>query len=299
MTISLLANPDGSGTIQTGGVSAINISTSQIVSFPVGLAPITISGLNVVSGLTVSGGANISGASTVSGGLDITSNGLTVSGGGINVSSGTITMAAGTTTLPPLDFTLGALLTTPVAGAMEFDGNAFYATADVTCGRGFIQAPHYFRLTSDGSAISTIANFFGPTSGVSLDPSTFFELEAYLYFTKTTAGTATFTMTFSNAPINNNAHYVGSQATGVGAVGTPQTAALIKSTATAGALPATGSLTTSANHQYAIRAMFQTNATTGGTLDLRITSSAGTVTPLTGSYYKLTRLPAANVGTFV
>jgi len=253
MTAALKGNADGSGAIQVGGVNAINISTSQIVSFPNSLAPLTLTGLS---------------------------------------------LAAGTTTVAPLTFNTGSLLTNPVVGAIEFDGNTFYGTDDLTDGRGFIPTVHYLRLTSDGSTISTIANFFGSTSGVSLDSSVFYELEANLYFLKTTAGTVTFTMTFSNAPINNNANYVGSQATGVGSVGAPVTAALIKSTATAGALPTTASLTSAANHQYIIRSMFQANATTGGTINLRITSSAGTVTPLTGSYYKLTRLPADNTGTF-
>jgi hypothetical protein len=200
--------------------------------------------------------------------------------------------------LSPLKMASASLVGSPVAGTIEYDGSLFYCTDDLTDGRGFIQSPHYFRLTSDGSTISTIANFFGSTSGMALDTSTFYEIEAYLYFTKTTAGTATFTFTFSNAPINNNANYVGTPVGGVGTVGTAQTAALVKSTATAGALPATGSLSSGVNHQYIVRAMFQANASTGGTVDLRITASAGTITPLTGSYYKLTRLPSVNTGTF-
>jgi hypothetical protein len=259
MTAALKGNADGSGAIQVGGVDAITISTSQVVSFanPIGT-------------------------------LNLTSPTIT-----------NLTLAAGTTALAPLDFTAGALLTSPVAGAMEFDGNAFYSTDDVTCGRGFIQSPHYFRLTADGSNIGPgIANFFGATSGLSLDPSTFFEVEYYLYFTKNTAAGVVFTLTFSNAPINNNAYYVGTPIGGVGTFGTAQTAALVKSTATAGALPISGNLSTGVNHQFKINAMFQTNATTGGTINLQITSGSGTVTPLTGSYYKLSRLPAANVGAF-
>jgi len=209
-------------------------------------------------------------------------------------------ITAGTTALAPLDFVAGSLLTTPVAGAMEFDGNAFYTTDDVTDGRGYLSSIHLRRLTASGAAIGpTIANFFGATSGMGLDASILYELEAVLYFTKTTAGTTTFTMTFSNAPVFNSAHYVGTPVGGVGTVGTAQTAALAASTAAAGALPVTGSLTTAVNHQYAIRALFQANATTGGTFNLQITSSAGTVTPLAGSYYKLTRLPTDNTGAFV
>jgi hypothetical protein len=227
---------------------------------------------------------------------------VTGSGDIVSATSPTITnltLAAGTASLAPLVMTSGTSLTSPVAGAIEFNGSTFFSTDDVTDGRGFIPSTHFYRLTADGSAITTIANFFGATSGTALDNNIFYEVEAYLYFLKTTSGTATFTMTFSNAPVNNNAFYVGSQATAVGAVGTPQTAALIKSTATAGALPATNALTSAGNHQYVLRAMFQANATTGGTVNLQVTSSAGSITPLTGSYYKITRLPAANTGAYV
>lgn len=269
MSIALNANNDGTGSVQLGGSDVIQFSTSQVASF-----------VNPVSELNVSGN-------------------LTVSTGNVSISSGSITMAAGTTTIPPLKFTTGSLLTSPVAGTVEYDGSTWFSTDDVTDGRGFIPSVHFFRLTSDITAFGpTIANYFGSTSGIALDAGVFYEVEAYLYFTKTTAGTATFTMTFSNAPTNNNANYVGTSVGGVGTVGTAQTAALVKSTATAGALPATGSLTTAVNHQYVLRSMFQANATTGGTLNIQITSGAGTVTPLTGSYYKITRIPSANTGAF-
>lgn len=224
---------------------------------------------------------------------------LAISSTQIATFAGGVILPAGTTTIAPLTLTAGTSLTTPAAGAVEFDGSTFFSTGDVTDGRGYIPSVHYFRLTSDGSAITTIANYFGATSGISLDANIFYEVEAYLYFTKTTAGTATFTMTFSNAPVNNDAFYVGTAVGGVGTVGTAQTAALTKSTATAGALPVTGTLTTAVNHQYVLQSMFQANATTGGTLNIQVTSSAGSITPLTGSYYKITRLPAANVGAFV
>lgn len=214
--------------------------------------------------------------------------------------SDALVLQPNTTSQAPLQFQSGNLLTSPLAGACEYDGNAFYSTDDVTGGRGFIPSVHYFRLTTDGAAAGpTIANYFGTTSGVNLDPNIFYEVEANLFFTKTTSGTVTFTMTFTQAPVNNEAWYTGSPVGGVGTVGAPQTAALVKSVATAGALPVTGSLTTAVNHQYQLSAMFQTNATTGGTLNIQITSSAGTVTPLAGSYYKISRLPSANAGAFV
>jgi hypothetical protein len=218
---------------------------------------------------------------------------------GASYFGGGAVLGAGTASVAPLDFTAGTLLTTPVEGAMEFDGTAFYTTDDVTDGRGYLASIHYFRLAADVTAFGpAIGNFFGATSGMALDAGVYYEVEAYLYFTKTTAGTVTFTMTFTQGPANNDAHYVGTPVGGIGTVGSAVTAAIAKSTATAGALPVTGTLTTAVNHQYTLRSMFRANATTGGTFNIQITSSAGTVTPLTGSYYKLTRLPAANTGAF-
>lgn len=258
MTASLKSNIDGSGAIQVNGVDAINISTSQIVSFP----------NSIVSNL-------------------------------ISPTITNLNLAAGTTALAPLDFVAGSLLTTPVAGAVEFDGNAFYTTDDVTDGRGYIPSVHYFRLTSDITAFGpAIANVFGPTSGMALDAGVFYEFEATLYLLKTTTAGVVFTFTFSNGPTNINAYYVYTDG-GVGTSFNPRSAGLVKSTATASALPITQSLNTGVNYQFKINAMFQANATTGGTLNLQITSGSGTVTPLTGSYYTITRLPATNTGAFV
>ena len=259
MTASLKGNSDGSGAIQVGGVNAINISTSQIVSFANPLQTLSLTGPTITN----------------------------------------LNLAAGTTALAPLDFVAGSLLTTPVAGAVEFDGNAFYTTNDVTDGRGYIPSVHYFRLTSDGSAIGpAIANFFGATSGMALDAGIFYEFEATLYFLKTTSAGVVFTFTFSNGPTNINAYYIYTDG-GVGTAFSPRSAGLVKSTATASALPITSGLNTGVNYQVKINAMFQANATTGGTLNLQITSGSGTVTPLTGSYYQMTRLPATNTGAFV
>ena len=216
------------------------------------------------------------------------------------LSGDTLTLGAGTTALPPLKFTAGALDTTPEAGAWNYDGSIFYGNGDLTSGRGIVPVTQLFRLVADVAAIGpTIANCYGATSGISLDTSVFYEVEYHLYFTKTTAGTATFQLTFSNAPINANASYTGSPVGGIGAVGAPQTAAIAKSVLATSALPVTGSLTTGVNHYYVVKAFFQANATTAGTLNLQVTSSAGTITPLTGSYYKVLRLPGINTGAFV
>lgn len=83
------------------------------------------------------------------------------------------------------------------------------------------------------------------------------------------------------------------------AVGAANQIALFKSTATAAAFGATGSLTTGVNHAAIIRVSYEAHATLSGNVRLRVTSSAGTVTPLEGSYYEVTRIPTTNLGAFV
>jgi hypothetical protein len=302
---------NGYGIYNEGGLIAIdgiNANVSTIDWFNVNSLKVNSLSFNYIdfSNTTVTNAATLyiegppSGSNYSSNSTSIsTSFPLYVASGTSYFGNGAI-LGAGTTSVAPLDFTAGSLLTTPVEGAMEFDGTAFYTTDDTTDGRGYLASIHYFRLAADVTAFGpAIGNFFGATSGMALDAGVYYEVEAYLYFTKTTAGTVTFTMTFTQGPANNDAHYIGTPVGGIGTVGAPQTAAIAKSTATAGALPVTGTLTTAVNHQYTLRSMFRANATTGGTFNIQITSSAGTVTPLTGSYYKLTRLPATNTGAFV
>ena len=294
-TVSVSGNITGGNVLGGANVNATSLTGTTV----------SVSG-NITGG-NVLGGANVNATSLTGTTVSVSGNvtgGNIISGGNVGVGVASPTAAleikAGNATVAPFKLNSGTNLTSPVAGVIEYDGNAFYSTDDVTGGRGYIPSVHYFRLTSDSSTTGPgIANYFGATSGVSLDPNVFYELEANLFFTKTTAATVTFTTTFTQAPVNNEAWYVGTPTTGVGTVGAPQTAAIVKSTATAGALPLTGSLSDAVNHQYQLRGMFQTNVTTGGTFNIQITSGTGTVTPLTGSYYKITRLPSANSGTFV
>jgi hypothetical protein len=143
----------------------------------------------------------------------------------------------------------------------------------------------------------TIADFFA-TGNVTMDAASAYEFEWHLYFLKSTAGTVTFTLTFSQAPVNVTAHYIGSPTGGVSSVGAPQTAGIIASTSTATALPITGTLSDATNHAYVIRATVESNASTGGTIELQLTEGAGTVTPRRGSWFRYRRYPLANAGAY-
>lgn len=211
-----------------------------------------------------------------------------------------LTLKAGTATAStaPLKYTAGTNLSAVEAGAVEYDGVNQYFTANTTSGRGYVPTNQIFRLTANGAAIgATIANFFGANSAINMAAGGVYEIEAYCYFTKTTAGTVTVTATTSLAPVNLNGTVQYGAIAGGTATGAANQISLFNSTATAAAFGASGSLTTGVNHLFIIKLIVESNASASN-LRINFTESAGTVTPLRGSYYKVTRLPATNTGSF-
>lgn len=214
------------------------------------------------------------------------------------LSNKTITYTAGSTTVAPIVLASGTNLTSAAAGAVEYDGVRFYGTTDTVSGRGYIPSIQIFRLTANGAAIGPgIANFFGANSAINLVGGGVYELEAYCYFTKTTAGTVTVTLTASAAVVNLNGTVDYGAAAGGVATGAANRISLFASAATANAFGASVSLTTAVNHAFIVRAVFDANAANSN-IRIDFTSSAGTVTPLRNSYYKINRLPAGNSGSY-
>jgi hypothetical protein len=202
-----------------------------------------------------------------------------------------LNLAAGTTTVEPLQFTSGVNLTTAAAGAVEYDGSFFYMTRETTSGRGAVQVNHTFRLAAAGSAIGpTIADFFGANSSINLAASSVYEIDVFAYFTKTTAGTATWTLTASSAPTVMFGVYESTPITGIGA-GAPPSSSTSSQAATTAAFGASGSLSTGVNHIFTFKITVVTNLATN--FRLQLTQSAGTATPLAGSYYTVNRISAS------
>ena len=198
--------------------------------------------------------------------------------------------AAGTDTNPPILLSGGALLTTPQAGAEEYDGELFYETPDPTTGRRYRVAPALLRLAAAGAAIGpTITNFFGTTPALNLVAGGVYEVEALLFYTKTTAGTVTWTLATGGTFANIAGTVLTSATGGIGASASPTLVGLDNNTT--GVFPASTSLTTATEHSSLIKMTVEMNA--AGTIRLRATMGAGTITPRRGSWMKVTRLPAA------
>ena len=223
---------------------------------------------------------------------------FSVDGAGNGYFGGNVYIKAGTATVAPFTLNAGTNLTTPVAGTVEYDGVRFYGTADTTSGRGYVPSAQIFRLAANGSAIGpAINNFFGANSAINLSANAEYELVAYLYFTKTTAGTVVVTLTSSVAVVNLNGTVDYGAVAGGTATGAANRISLFANASTAAAFGASGSLTTGANHAFIVRAVFD-SAASASNMRINVTSSAGTVTPLRNSYYKITRLPDSNTGSF-
>jgi hypothetical protein len=192
--------------------------------------------------------------------------------------------------------TSGTLLTAPEAGAEEWDGVSNYFTNDTTAGREYEEGSAIFRLTADaGAGIgTTIADFFGTGSAYPTVASAVYEVICDVFFTKTTAGTVTFTITNSQTYTNIAAYYFESAAGGIGTTANAGTAGIDATTTAAAALPVSASLTTAVEHHFLIKAVAETNL--GGTIKLQVTCGAGTVTPRRGSWMKVRRMPTGNVG---
>jgi hypothetical protein len=208
-------------------------------------------------------------------------------------------LKAGTSTAStaPLKLTAGTDLTTPEAGAIEFDGVNTYITNETTAGRGAIPVEQHFLLPTSGTAITTIGNYFGTTSNIPLVSGGYYEIDIYCYFAKTTASTVVWTFTNSAAPTSMDLHYDFSAIGGI--VSTAAATSLVGdqyNLTTTAPTVTTGSLTTGVNH-YAHFKIILLNGT-GTSLKIQATSTAGSITPEIGSRWYCQRISTSNVGAF-
>ncbi len=190
----------------------------------------------------------------------------------------------------------GNVRLTPIYGNVSVGAPTIFSKTNTTTGSAEYVPEWVYRLTSNGTAIGPAINdFFGANSSVSLESVSVYEITAYCVFLKTTAGTATWTIAASSAPTRMIATYNASPITGI-AAGAMTSGFTGSQAAVTAAFAATGSLSTAVNHAFQFKMQIQTNLASN--LRLRLTQSAGTATPLAGSYYSVRKIPSA-AGTFV
>lgn len=155
-------NISGAELIVLDGVTPGTATASKalVLNSSKGISTITSATITTLTAPTIAGATALTGAPTVTG--------LTTTNGGIVTGAGTATVA-------PIVLTSGTNLTTAAAGALEFDGTAFYATA-VASSRQQLDAEQFVIATANSATYSNTL----------LDSST-----AAPVFTTTTSGTAT------------------------------------------------------------------------------------------------------------
>lgn len=225
-------------------------------------------------------------------------------GVGATPSGARLYIAGGNTTIAPLDFQAGTTLTTPAAGAVEYDGNVFYTTANSAVGRGLLPSVQTYRITSNATNITATAtgtSFFGSGTNIPLANSGVYEIEYNLHYRKTTATTVIWRLEYDNAPTVWTLEYQMSPITG--AVAPPGTATML-----AGQIPlqtgnnyviTTGTITTGVNIWTNIKLFVVASSVTSNLKLYSYNGAAGTITPLAGSYWKATRFPDTNNGTYI
>lgn len=225
-------------------------------------------------------------------------NGLSLTGDILDWTGGTatlgVTLVAGSLTTTPLKFQSGTLNTTPVAGAVEFN-SAFHATPNTTTGRGYLSPNFGYWQNAAGSAIGSAGvtvDYFPATSSINLEANATYEIQAFAYFLKTTAGTVAWRWLASQLCDVLVSTYIGTAATGFTTTATtaaPITgSAAIRSNTTL-THAATASLTTAVYHAHTLQLRVETG-TSACNLRLQLTPSAGSITPQIGSYYRVIKI---------
>jgi len=152
----------------TGNITATGAGKVAAFTTVTSTGNITATG-NTAGGNLITGGRVVSTGNVVGGNL--TTGGLITATGnisGLNI-NGYMYPSAGTTSAAALDFTAGSLLTTPIAGAFEYDGTVFYATP-VASQRGQLQSQFLRVQVSNNTLTDTTSAqaVFSSPSAVSL-----------------------------------------------------------------------------------------------------------------------------------
>jgi hypothetical protein len=276
--------------VATGNVTGGNIRTAGTVSSTGNVigGNVTTVGLVTATGNVGGGNVNAGGAVSAVG---------NVNGGNVNAF---VRPTVGTSSVAPVVFTAGTNMTTPAAGAFEYDGVVFYGSPQSNQ-RGVIAAEQFIALTTGYAGTdSTSAQkvFNGSTNGaVTLAASTTYMMEGVYYITRA-AGTNSHTLGTLFAlggtltSIAYTAETTSTTGNALGAVSRIYATAATVTVVTAASTSATENITVT------IRGIVRTNA--AGTFAPQIQYSAapgGAPTILANSFFKLTPIGNNTVAT--
>lgn len=308
---NLTLNATGTGTIGIG-----NVSTGVVTITPNTAVTGTLTS-GAVTAPSVTSATNLTLNATTTGTIGIGS----VSTGAVTVTpllnaNGGVVHGAGTTSVAPIVLTAGTNLTTAAAGAVEFDGTAFYATS-VASSRQQLDAEQFIIATANSATYSntgldtaSAAALFTSTtnSGVTNGALTLVSGKTYIFeflYNLTNTGTTSHTWATAfggTASFSTGTNYqvFGNSGT---AASTPATGGLtgfIASTTMSTAVVCTAA-STSATEQVSVEGYGTFVINAGGTVIPQMKASArpgATGTPgvilLAGSYFRIWEMGTNN-----
>jgi len=208
-----------------------------------------------------------------------------------------VILPAGTTTLAPLDFTSGTNLSTPLAGAMEYDGNTLMFTPK-GIQRGIVPGMQFYRLNAgySFSYSTTPAASFGV--GVTLSSSTVYAFDALIVLYRASSTTAVQNMGFGGTATVNNILYQTNSVFDPGTIPNVDSGNNMAIINTVAMTPFTISASVSIITAF-LSGTVSINA--GGTFIPQYSqnTSSGTITNQAGSYFRIYPIGAAGSNTSV
>ena len=300
---SLSSFPGGALTVASLTASGFVSATGNVIGGNVNTAGVLLATGNVTGGNVNSAGlasitGNIQGGNLRTVGL-VSATGNVI-GGNVNAF---VRPTAGSATLPALSFATGTNMTTPTAGAVEYDGVTFYGTPSAS-NRGVLDTTHFMVLAADYTAndSSSAQKVFnigtGGAGAISLPSGTSYFMEAVYYITRAVGSnshTLSTLFAVSNAltSITYTADTTSTASNILGAV------SRIYATGAGATAVTAASTATNENITVVIRGIVRTNAATTFTPQIQYSSApGGDPTVLTNSYIRLTPI-GNNAVTFV
>jgi hypothetical protein len=285
-------------------------ATGNIIAGSGGTKFVSATG-NVLAGGNVVATGNVIGANMTTAGLisatgNITGGNITSVAGqfstGGNVTGGNVAgfvrPTTGTAAQAPIRLVSGTNVSTPVGGAIEYDGVVLYGTATAS-NRGVLPAEQFIALVSDYIANDSATAqkvFNSPTNGaITLDASTTYMMEGVYYITRGLGSNShTLSTLFALGGTLTSITYTADTTSTTGA--TLGAVSRIYGTSSTDLVVTAASVSTTENITVTIKGMVRTNAAGTFTPQIKYDSApGGAPTILKNSYFKLTPVGTSTV----
>lgn len=191
-TMTIVQSGDTVGTIRFEGADGSNFTAAAAISAAIDATP----GATTDMPGRLSFQTCLDGTSTLSERLRIDNVGRVAIGSGGTTTAWLGILQSGSNTTAPIQLTSGTNLTSALAGAIEYDGSAFYTTP-VTSNRGVAETVHFLSLAANqtGTNVNTAQPWFpgGGATTITLPATTMYWIEGHLSLSRS-AGTTSHTI---------------------------------------------------------------------------------------------------------